>query len=104
MCGRAILGAEFTIVDLSPIDGKLGDRGIIKSKQCGKVTAFERLKIVLALPVRRTLRELSTKEQRVDETIAAGAKRLLGRAQDPRALDVESITPRVRATVEKYLL
>ena len=47
---------------------------------------------------------MSTDEQRVDEAIAAGAKRLLGRAQDPRALDVESITPRVRATVEKYLL
>jgi RNA polymerase sigma-70 factor len=47
---------------------------------------------------------LSTKEQRVDEAIAAGAKRLLGRAHDARALDVESIAPRVRATVEKYLL
>jgi len=47
---------------------------------------------------------LSTKEQGIDEAITAGAKRLLGRAQVPRALDVQSITPRVRATVEKYLL
>lgn len=47
---------------------------------------------------------MSKKEQRVDEAIVAGAKRLLGRAQDSRALEVESIIPRVRATVEKYLL
>jgi len=53
MSGRAILGAEFTIVDLSSV-GKLRDRGIIKSRQCGKVTASERLKIVLALALRRT--------------------------------------------------
>lgn len=47
---------------------------------------------------------MSRKEQRVDEAIAAGAERLLARAQDARALDVESIVPRVRATVDKYLL
>jgi hypothetical protein len=54
MSGRAILGAEFTIVDLLSVGGKLRDRGIIKFTPCGKVTAFERLKIVLALPLRRT--------------------------------------------------
>ena len=47
---------------------------------------------------------MSKKEQRVDEAIAAGARRLLARADDSRALDVESLVPRVRATVEKYLL
>jgi RNA polymerase sigma-70 factor len=48
--------------------------------------------------------DLSKKEQRVDEAIAAGAKRLLARAQDSRGLEVESLLPRVRATAEKYLL
>jgi RNA polymerase sigma-70 factor (ECF subfamily) len=47
---------------------------------------------------------LSTSEQPVDKAIGAGAKRLLGRAVDSRGLAVESIIPRVRATVEKYLL
>ena len=47
---------------------------------------------------------MSTKEQPVDEAIAAGATRLLARAQDSRALDIESLAPRIRATVEKYLL
>lgn len=47
---------------------------------------------------------MSKKQERLDEAIAAGAKRLLARAQDSRALEVESIVPRVRATVEKYLL
>lgn len=103
MDGKVILGAEFAIVDLSLADGKLGDRGIIKSRQCCKETAFERLKIVLALPLGAD-NDLSKKAQRVDEAIAAGAKRLLLRAQDSRGLEVESIVPRVRATVEKYLL
>ena len=47
---------------------------------------------------------MSRKEQRVDEAIAAGAKRVLARARDARALDVEAVVPRVRATVDKYLL
>jgi len=47
---------------------------------------------------------LSKKAQRLDEAIAAGAQRLLARADDSRALEVESLLPRVRATVEKYLL
>jgi RNA polymerase sigma-70 factor, ECF subfamily len=47
---------------------------------------------------------LSTKRQRVEEAIDAGAKRLIARAENSRALDVESIIPRVSATVEKYLL
>ena len=47
---------------------------------------------------------MNGKKQQLDEAIAAGAKRLLARAQDSRALEVESIVPRVWATVEKYLL
>ena len=47
---------------------------------------------------------MSKKEQPVDNAIGAGAKRLLERAADSRELAVESIVPRVRATVEKYLL
>jgi RNA polymerase sigma-70 factor (ECF subfamily) len=47
---------------------------------------------------------LSRKEQRVDEAVAAGAKRMLARAEDARALDVASVVARVRATVDKYLL
>jgi RNA polymerase sigma-70 factor len=48
--------------------------------------------------------DLSTKAQRVNEAIAAGAERLIARAENSRALAVESIMPRVTATVEKYLL
>jgi len=48
--------------------------------------------------------DLSKKEHRFEEAIAAGAKRLIGRAEDSRALDVEALVSRVRATVEKYLL
>ena len=47
---------------------------------------------------------MSRKEQRVEEAFAAGAKRLLARAENSRSLDVASLVPRVRATVEKYLL
>jgi len=47
---------------------------------------------------------LSRKEQRLEEAIAAGAKRLLARAENSRSLDVASLVPRVRATVQKYLL
>jgi RNA polymerase sigma-70 factor (ECF subfamily) len=47
---------------------------------------------------------LSAKEQRVEEAIAAGCKRLLARAENSRSVGVGSLVPRVRATVEKYLL
>jgi RNA polymerase sigma-70 factor, ECF subfamily len=69
----------------------------------GKPPEFERLKIVVALPFWRDT-DLSTKAAGVDEAIAAGAKRLIARAENSRALNGESITPKVRATVEKYLL
>lgn len=47
---------------------------------------------------------MSKKEQSIENALAAGAKRLLARAENSRSLDVESLLPRVRATVEKYLL
>jgi RNA polymerase sigma-70 factor (ECF subfamily) len=48
--------------------------------------------------------QLSNHQSRIEESIAAGAERLLGRAADRRALDVPAVLPRVRATVEKYVL
>ncbi|HEV8589266.1 MAG TPA: sigma-70 family RNA polymerase sigma factor [Pyrinomonadaceae bacterium] len=47
---------------------------------------------------------LSKSKLPIDEVIAAGANRLLARASNGRSLDVDSLVPRVRATVEKYLL
>ena len=47
---------------------------------------------------------MSKKAQPIDEVIAAGAKQLLARAENSRSLEVESVLPRVRSTVEKYLL
>jgi RNA polymerase sigma-70 factor, ECF subfamily len=38
------------------------------------------------------------------QLVRDGAKRLLARAGEVRALDAEAVAPRVRATVEKYLL
>lgn len=46
---------------------------------------------------------VSQREQQVEDAIAAGAKRLLARAQDSRGLDVDALVARVRATVGKYL-
>jgi RNA polymerase sigma-70 factor (ECF subfamily) len=40
----------------------------------------------------------------VEQLVREGAKRLLARAAGARALDAEALMPRVRATVEKYLL
>jgi hypothetical protein len=47
---------------------------------------------------------LSNSQTRIDELIEAGAKRLLERAGNPRRLDASALMPRVRATVEKYVL
>jgi RNA polymerase sigma-70 factor len=47
---------------------------------------------------------LSNSQTRIDELIGAGAKRLLERAGNPRRLDESALMPRVRATVEKYIL
>ena len=40
----------------------------------------------------------------LEQLVREGAERLLARAGDVRALDVAAVAPRVRATVEKYLL
>ena len=47
---------------------------------------------------------MSTSQTRIEESIAAGATRLLERAVNRRSLDVVAVVPRVRATVDKYLL
>jgi RNA polymerase sigma-70 factor (ECF subfamily) len=47
---------------------------------------------------------LSNSQNRIDELIGAGAQRLLERADNPRRLDASALVPRVRATVEKYVL
>ncbi len=40
----------------------------------------------------------------IEELVAAGARRLIARAEDARALDLEALAPRIRATLNKYLL
>jgi RNA polymerase sigma-70 factor (ECF subfamily) len=40
----------------------------------------------------------------VEQLLRAGARRLLARAADARALDADAIEPRLRAVAEKYLL
>ncbi len=40
----------------------------------------------------------------IEELVAAGARRLIARAEDARSLDVEALAPRIRATLNKYLL
>ena len=61
-------------------------------------------KIVVALagPPEKTV--LSTNQTRFEESISAGVTRLLERAANRRSLDVAAVVPRVRATVEKYVL
>lgn len=48
-------------------------------------------------PLRETTAQL-------EELVAAGARRLLARAADARSLNVETLGPRIRATLDKYLL
>ena len=40
----------------------------------------------------------------LEQLVREGAERLLGRAGEVRSLDTAAVAPRVRATVEKYLL
>jgi RNA polymerase sigma-70 factor, ECF subfamily len=47
---------------------------------------------------------LSENRKQIDELILAGAKRLLARAANSRGLDVLSLTERMRAALEKYVL
>lgn len=47
---------------------------------------------------------LSQSEKQIDDLIIEGAKRLLARAANSRALEPQSLAPRLRASVEKYIL
>jgi len=47
---------------------------------------------------------LSSAAAQIDQLVEAGARRLLGRATESYSLAVSSVIPRVRASLEKYLL
>lgn len=47
---------------------------------------------------------MSQTEKQIDELIKAGAERLLARATNSRALEPGAMIPRLRASVEKYVL
>lgn len=47
---------------------------------------------------------LSLTPKQLDESIAAGARRLLARAQNARSLNAEALAKRLRAATEKYVL
>lgn len=47
---------------------------------------------------------LSNRQNRIEEVITAGARRLIERATNSRGLEVAALVPRVQATVEKYVL
>jgi RNA polymerase sigma-70 factor (ECF subfamily) len=40
----------------------------------------------------------------IEELVAAGARRLIARAEDARSLGTDALAPRIRATLNKYLL
>ena len=46
---------------------------------------------------------MSQTTAQIEELVAAGARRLIARAEDARALGVEALAPRIRATLDKYL-
>lgn len=91
-------------MSISFAPGKPRDGCLIKSSQGRQTHQRQASKDRGSIAFWLQITDLSNKEQRVDEAIAVGAKRLLARAQDSRALDIESLVPRLRATVEKYLL
>ena len=47
---------------------------------------------------------VSQRTEQIEELFAEGARRLLARATDNHALTNETLVPRIRATVDKYLL
>jgi RNA polymerase sigma-70 factor (ECF subfamily) len=47
---------------------------------------------------------LSQSEKQIEDRILAGARNLLARAANSRALDLAALTPRLRAGVKKYVL
>ncbi len=47
---------------------------------------------------------MSGRSEEIQDLITAGARRLLARATDSHLLDAESLAPRIKAAVDKYLL
>jgi len=47
---------------------------------------------------------LSQNTEHIEKVFVEGAGRLLARASDPRSVNLENLIPRIRATVNKYLL
>ncbi len=47
---------------------------------------------------------MAARSDEIEKVLAKGASKLLARATDSHALDVESLLPRIAAAVEKYLL
>ena len=47
---------------------------------------------------------MNRKAEEIEKTLAANAARLLARASDTYAISLETLVPRIRAAVEKYLL
>lgn len=85
--------------------GKPPGNRFIKTLRLGVQTGRLRAsKIVIALARAAKNTRLSNSQTQIDELISAGAKRLLERAANRRGLDTNALAPRVRATVEKYVL
>lgn len=47
---------------------------------------------------------LSEDQKHIDELVLSGAQRLLARASNARSVDVQSLSPRLRAGIDKYVL
>lgn len=47
---------------------------------------------------------MSQRSAQIEELVAAGARALIARAEDARSLSTETLIPRIRATLNKYLL
>ena len=47
---------------------------------------------------------MNRKAEEIEKTLAEGAARLLTRASDTYSVSAETLVPRIRAAVEKYLL
>ena len=50
------------------------------------------------------MQRVNPNSAQIENLIAEGARRLLARARDRYSLDVDALTPRVKASLEKYLL
>ena len=47
---------------------------------------------------------MSERSEQIEKQLSAGARRLIARAADSQSLEAQSLVPRIRAAVEKYLL